>query len=447
MGNIDVTAKELLAPAWKADLATDETHRITCTVPTVTMYEAEDANYHFRSPVFMPMGMELAQGEERLTVSSLETLAQALEYAKSSGKPLCLLGHTDSAGSAKFNLSLSERRAAILEAFLTGDREGFVALCRDHQVEDVQHILTWVAFAHGYGCDPQGIDGIVGSNTRNALAVFRDVHEQEHGVGLPQGSHPAGDADWGAFYDLYEISLARLLDMEPADLASLRGSVTWHSPAIVGCGEAFLAVDRGEDGLRTAQNRRVDLVFLEDGDFDDLGKEERPGATVYGRLASRTLVPIEPTLLPLKIQLLGYDRKPLANKAYVLEVAAKRVEDVTDGDGILEQEVPASALFGDLQVVVEPAIEADAEGKGAAPAVTQSWKLFLGPMPSQLTDMGVQARLAHIGASARTLLEGQYGVEPDLVAAYQQSRDGLEHTGALDDDTRSQLDDEYTSLA
>jgi len=414
-----------------------ESHRIILVAPHVRIFEAEDANFHFASSVFMPMGMDIAHGGERLTVSSLESILAALRYGQSSGDPLCLAGHTDTVGSKSFNLELARDRAENVAAFVEGNKDAWVETCARHVDEDVQHLLTWAAYAHGYGCDPQGIDGKIGPKTLAALERFRFAHNQVHGTTLTVGQQPIGDDDWAAFYDLYEASATRLLGPGESDFNALRSAVKWHSIKILACGEAWPLVGRGRDELRSATNRRVEFLFLNlaVSDFSAIDQETPPGSSVYGDGGQREYVPIEPLRRPHTIKLLGGDRQPLGQRKYRLEVAGEIVEGVTGDQGEIEFQIPVTALTADLSLVNdEPAVRA------------VQWHLMFGPMPPVELGIGVQGRMGHLGMAAGSIRNGELDPTPDTVKAYQRARPSLSETGEVDDPTRKALDDEFRRL-
>jgi len=415
----------------------DNTHVIQLVPPGVTIFEAEDANFHFGSAVFMPMGMELARHEELLTVSSLETVLEALEYGESASEVLCLAGHTDTVGSETSNTALSERRAANLAAFIQGDRTTWAQTCADHVDEDIQHLLTWAAYAHGYGCDPGPIDGQIGPRTKAALAQFRRAHNLVHGTALTEGEQPFADMDWDAVFTLYDASAIRLLGGDEGRWQALKTAVRWYEPKLLACGEAWPLEGQGRDNYRSQTNRRVELIYLDASDFPGLAQESPPAESIYGEHGIRRYVPIAARKLPFELKILDCSRAALKQRAFRIEVAGEKVEGQTDDDGKIRAELPATALSGLL------AVDAGSEEH----PLELRWSLMLGPMPPLALGAGAQGRLGHLGVAAGTLRDGATEPPSEVVSAYQRTRIDLTDSGAIDDDTRRTLDDEYAQLA
>ena len=77
-----------------------------------------------RAPA-ISMQIQFEFGSDRIGQASQQTmgnLAKALSSADLAGRRFLIVGHTDSVGSAEYNLRLSQRRAASVKAYLV--REG-----------------------------------------------------------------------------------------------------------------------------------------------------------------------------------------------------------------------------------------------------------------------------------------------------------------------------------
>jgi LysM repeat protein len=117
---------------------------------------------------------------------------------------------------------------------------------------------------------------------------------------------------------------------------------------------------------------------------------------------------------------------PLAGAAYRLVVGGKELEGTTDGDGVLERDVPADASEAALHL---------------GPMVR---RLAIGHLnPLRDTDdggvTGVQARLANLGY-APGRVDGVPGpCTADAIRAFQEAH-GLEPTGRIDDALLAELE-------
>lgn len=416
---------------------TDTIHTIRLIRPLVTIFEAEDANFHLGSSVFMPMGMNLARHEESLTVSAIETVVQALEYSESISERMCLAGHTDTLGPERTNEALAAERALHVTAFIQGDRAAWVRTCAKHRNEDVQHLLTWAAYAHGHACDPGPIDGIIGPRTKAALAQFRRAHNVLHGTSLLEGEQLFEDDDWDAMFTLYDASAIRLLGGNAERWGALRRAVRWHEPKVLACGESWPIEARGLDNHRSQTNRRVELLFFHDSDFIGWETADPPGKTFYGSRCDRRYVLIQPRKVSLQLKILDPGRAPLKHRNYRIRVAGEQVKGESGENGEITVDVPATALSGELFV----------DAGSLEHPLELRWSLMLGPMPPLSIDAGAQGRMGHLGVPAGSPREGSTQPDPAVVSAYQRTRRDLSDSGELDDDTRRVLDEEYGLLS
>lgn len=245
----------------KVELAADS---LVPHVQRLHLLEMEDVSFGFDSAVLLPRPRAAADepaSQDRIT--GLAVIKVALQFADLfPEKRLLLAGHTDSAGSVKFNVTLSEERAQNVHAYLRGDRAAWAASCQGRfQVEDWKSILQWVAERFGFDCDPGPINNTSDEASRAALRRFRARFSQDVRPIPEQG--PVSVEDWGAFFDLYERELATLLAVEPAALQALRDQVRYLDLPAVGCGEHHPVEDLG-DGVKSAANRRVELLFFDE---------------------------------------------------------------------------------------------------------------------------------------------------------------------------------------
>ena len=134
----------------------------------------------------------------------------------------------------------------------------------------------------------------------------------------------------------------------------------------------------------------------------------------------------------IRLVLEDEDGTVFAGKKYVLTVGSIEVEGTTDGDGVLEEEVPAIADEAELQVWLED---------GAAPMV---WKLDIGRLDPIDTVSGVQARLNNLGFDSGPE-DGDLGEQTAAALKAFQQRMGLEPSGILDDETKQRLVAEHGS--
>lgn len=286
-------------------LATGDRYKIIIPLLTVDVVEMEDIHFHFDSAVVLPWrygeNTELSPDEQRM--SGLSVIAAALRYAKAnSGRKLLLAGHTDSSGQADYNRKLSKTRAEATQALLKGDKDAWGKACAEHQkVEDLQMVLKWVAEVHGWPCNLGAVDNEIGSKTRAARRAFRKRYNDDFSGSLALDADTTA-ADWKALLDLYEVSLTDELD---DDLEAGRNALTFHDPPILACGEDFAQGTNTPAGMRSASDRRVDLLFLDPGqDYPNFFKEAPAGKSIYGPFpwVRRNYLPVDPPV-QLSLQL------------------------------------------------------------------------------------------------------------------------------------------------
>lgn len=249
----------------------------------VRWIEIEDVLFHFDSAVLMP---DAESEDEPGTVdqeriSGLSVIRAAfLHAADHPDAKLLIAGHTDTAGSASYNETLSKLRAADVRHVLLGEKDPWVKIAQDHsQNEDIKHILRWVARWKGWPChtDSQGnvCDDAMSKAVKAFQTEFSRPENNLHPIGI-DGS--VGKETWGAFFELYQMRLAELSQTDVAGLGSLRSQVHWlyDDRRSIGCGEYHPIDMPGKDGVKSQLNRRVELLFYDPGE-EPL---EKPGGEI-----------------------------------------------------------------------------------------------------------------------------------------------------------------------
>lgn len=261
----------------------DAVHRLVVERVRAHLLEVEDVCFHFDSIVMQAKPRRTVTADGGGDLTGIAVIAAALRFAEQHpGKRLKVIGHTDTSGSRSYNQALSDDRAKNVHAVLTGDRDGWARACQArHRVEDWQRICKWVHEAHGWDCDPGEIDNVYGPMSQGARERFRTRYNEEFGASLTVRG-PQREDDWKAFFDLYDASVAQLLGVPTTDLPGLRGGLVLLDPPTMGCGEQWPKEGRDVDNLRSEINRRVELVFFDEGEVPDFAGETPPGASLYG---------------------------------------------------------------------------------------------------------------------------------------------------------------------
>lgn len=322
------------------DLATGSKYDVTLTDKLhVFLIEFEDVSFATDREILLPYFNTIESGPANPDrVTGIAVVRSALRFAdRYPSRQLLVAGHTDTAGSESHNLSLSERRAENVHLYASGDKSGWASHCQENfEVEDVQIILKWIADTHAYPCNPGLPDNKFGPKTRTARENFRRAYNEEFGASLTIEGDQTTD-DWEAFFDLYDKSLARLLECEVSDLASKRDAVTYLDPPTLGCGENWPREAVGINGYASRSNRRVELLFFDENEVPDFGGDSKPGEALYGKPTYKaeyiSLDPEEPHIECL-IRLLDLDGLPIADAPYRVKTGDEIVDEgEADGDG------------------------------------------------------------------------------------------------------------------
>ncbi len=280
MTDPNVTWGQLAEGVTRADGAV---HRLVVERIRAHLLEMEDVHFHFDSVVMQAAPRRTVAADGGGDITGIAVIAAALRFAEAHpDKRLKIIGHTDTSGSRSYNQTLSEDRAKNVHAVLTGDRDGWASGCQArHRVEDWQRILKWVHQAHGWDCDPGAVDNVYGPMTQGARVRFRTRYNADFSASLAVHG-PQREGDWKAFFDLYDVSVAQLMGVATSDLPALRQGLVFLEPPTMGCGEQWPKEGRSDDNLRSEVNRRVELVFFDEGEIPDFSSETPPGASLYG---------------------------------------------------------------------------------------------------------------------------------------------------------------------
>ncbi len=269
--------------------------------------EMEDVLFHLNSAVMMPArpaGESSTQGDEdddtdtednatnenQNQATGLAAIGLAFkQFEFDAGKSLLIAGHTDTSGGERMNFELSELRALNVLLLMEGNRRDW-ALCaaERHRIEDYQQIMKWIKFntRWGWDTDPGDIDNIWGSLTRGATERFIAAYNTWVDSGdapdvavkiapdmitriSNDGQHRWPMEMWQAVFDVYNDELAAILRVNRDGLnGQYRSKLKWANDEkkIVSCGESFPIDDAEKDNYRSQQNRRVELLFFDEGE-------------------------------------------------------------------------------------------------------------------------------------------------------------------------------------
>lgn len=332
----------------------------------VKFVELVDALFRTNSAVVLPEGEAPNDGGEHEALKSVGIVATALRFnAEQPGKKLLIAGHTDTTASAEFNQALSEERARCALSLLIGGDEQrgiFARLCHArHTVRDYKQILSWVSRAFPdlvFDCDP----GVIDDDASTGVAPVRRFQQAYNVNKAALGATAAdlvadgalGPLTWGAIYDCYELALQHELGEDRAGVRELREKLVFvdEQRRALGFSEHFPIEGLGVDNYRSETNRRVEILFFDDGEEPDLEHAEHDPASTelyLPGLYSRLPVPVRTTdeLRPgtLRIFLLNEDYQRMPATEYELRLLGEVREGVSDEQGLVTEPdvVPAGS--------------------------------------------------------------------------------------------------------
>jgi outer membrane protein OmpA-like peptidoglycan-associated protein len=241
--------------------------------------EVHDALFRTDSCVLLPEG-EAPSATEHTSLTSVGILARTLRFNQEAApKKLLIAGHTDTEGAPAHNRPLSEERAKLTFALLTGKREVFVTLAgARHQVADYKQILSWASAAYPefFACDPGSVDNDAASGEPAVQAFQEQYNANKDALGASDQPDLAADGivgpkTWGAIFDVFEHGLRDELGEDRAGVEALRAGLVFLADdlAHVGFGEDHPIEASGRDDFRSQTNRRVEILFFDPGEEPD----------------------------------------------------------------------------------------------------------------------------------------------------------------------------------
>ena len=415
----------------KVAAATGLEHTVVVQVPSpsVVIFDTGGLCFGTDREILVPAYLDAHTGlPNHHFITGLDVIRAVVEHARRHPEQrVCVVGHTDTVGSAKSNVELSERRAESVRLFLAGDREGWAALATENQtVADWQLVLRWAHLIMGMNCDPGEVDDDLGQRTQSALHRFRGAYNDRYGGSLAIVG-PFVAEDWGAVFDCYVRNLAEQFG-EPWTLQAPLEGVVLGEPAVLACGEAFPAESPGVDGRPSARNRRVEIVFF-DPDMPPTFDVTPTATGIYGastecRRTYGTATPSPYAMARFELQTAAGE--PHQNHSCQLLLGDTVLSGAASGNGYVEFVVPAEPT--DATLVISDAVGAQ----------RQERPIHLGGLASVFEDAGVQGRLRNLGFDIRPSLGPDPAAVSTAVSAFQDQC-ALPATGEVGDETRDAL--------
>jgi outer membrane protein OmpA-like peptidoglycan-associated protein len=255
-----------------------ETRDLTVEAATakLQLVELEDVLFDTNSAVPLPAPCTPSgNGAKADGPSALHDVAAALRFAFCyPGKRLLVAGHADTTADAAINDPLSEKRALTVLALLMGERDLFRVTCDAQNVRgDRIRILEWADSCLDFPCAPKRFGGDMDQAIR-AFQTAYNASDRGENTDAPTLNVDGdfGPLTWGAVFDLYEARIAEILQGDRELLAEYRAGLQFvdDDKRSMGFGERFPVDELGRDGIRSAANRRVEILFFDPKDTPDL---------------------------------------------------------------------------------------------------------------------------------------------------------------------------------
>ena len=183
----------------------------------------------------MPEGEAPSASTEHPAVSGVCLFAAAIRLCEERPEFRLFIGaHTDSVDTTEDNQVLSNERAQMALAILTGDRESYKQLAHArHRKSDIKQMLHWCVTAHPdvFTCDPGPIDDTDNLWTpvhtfENEFNYFKYYFQASQTPDL-ELTGSMGPNNWGALFDVMQFGIARELGVTVKEVASLRANIKW----------------------------------------------------------------------------------------------------------------------------------------------------------------------------------------------------------------------------
>ncbi|MBC8070173.1 MAG: hypothetical protein IAG13_17700 [Deltaproteobacteria bacterium] len=325
----------------------------------VTMLEMADALFRTDSCVIAPEGEDPSGNREHPSLHTIGIVATALRFTEAHpDKQVLVAGHCDTTGAVEYNQTLSEQRAAVGLALLLGQRDEFVTKCSGrHCVADYKQILSWVVRAFDptalvvpFDCDPGVIDDVAYTGVepvrRFQSAYNSNIAVLEGPAGEQAVDGVMGPATWGAMFDCYEHALRLELEVDAGELARLRAAVQFvdDEHRSLGFSEHHPVDNLGRENFASQANRRVEILFFDEGEAPDLGLSaaapEMSEIYLPGRYQRRVLDPALSRNV-VALRLCTQQGDPIPGARYTVTMGRDVSTGEADDEGIAVLHIPS----------------------------------------------------------------------------------------------------------
>jgi len=247
--------------------------------------EIGSSHFNLNSAVFLPNDSERQTPDESEDIfsSGIVMIERTIHFLELTSKKLLIAGHTDTVGDPQANITLSKYRAEGVYSILTGDRDLFKTVSNAPHIPDKGtkfntllndkiQIAEWAAKEFNWTCSLKENHNDIFLATKAFQQCYnRDIDKINPGGELLSVDGDWGPKTWGAVFDSYQAKLAQRLTIPSKKLNEYRSKLNLSSKFVfpskhfIACGENH-PIDRpGADETLSAKNRRVEMIFFDDG--------------------------------------------------------------------------------------------------------------------------------------------------------------------------------------
>lgn len=197
----------------------------------------------------------------------------------------CIIaGHADTSGQIDYNFNLSKMRAQSILYLIEGKKKEWVSLCQSkYTVADYKLIMNHYSLIHGLDCYFDKVDNTENTDTKELVKSFQAACKEAFGGNLsPSGQ--VDNATWETVFDLYTHEIALLLGVSTSELGNYRKMMKYvdDENRIIACGERIPIDEPERDNYRSAENRRVEILFFQENQLPDISAHLSGGKIFNG---------------------------------------------------------------------------------------------------------------------------------------------------------------------
>lgn len=219
---------------------------------------------------------------QRITMAAI---AVTLLFMENNPNYRCVIaGHADTSGQNDYNFNLSKMRAQSILYLIEGKKQEWVSLCQSkYTVTDYKLIMNHYSLIHGLDCYFDKIDNSENVVTKELVYAFQCACKKTFGSNLT----PSGQLDkatWEMIFELYTHEIALLLGVSTSELNTYRNKMKYvdDENRVIACGERIPIDEPDRNNYRSAENRRVEILFFHEKQLPDLSAHLSGGKIFNG---------------------------------------------------------------------------------------------------------------------------------------------------------------------